>query len=70
MISMLASNAVVGSSTGRVKPKTIKLAFVACPVGTQQTGERAKTVWLEIRIMCPSGAKCLPVHCCFSELAL
>jgi hypothetical protein len=54
MISMLASNAVVGSSTDRVKPKTIKLAFVACPVGTQHTGERAKTVWLAIRIMCPS----------------
>jgi hypothetical protein len=25
---------------------------------------------LEIIIMCPSGAACLPVDCCFSTLAL
>jgi hypothetical protein len=31
---------------------------------------RAKTGWLGIRIMCPSGATCLPEDCCFSELAL
>jgi hypothetical protein len=30
----------------------------------------AKTGWLRIRIMCPSGATCLPADCCFSELAL
>ena len=33
-------------------------------------GERAKTGWLGIRIMCPSGATYLPADCCFSELAL
>jgi hypothetical protein len=33
-------------------------------------GERAKTSWFGIRIMCPSGATCLPADCCFSELAL
>jgi hypothetical protein len=27
----------------------------------------AKTCWLGIRIMCPSGATCLPTGCCFSE---
>ena len=37
---------------GRVKPKTIKLVFVA-PQSTQHLGERAKTSWLGIRIMCP-----------------
>jgi len=26
--------------------------------------------WLRIRIMCPSGATCLPTDCCLSELAL
>ena len=31
---------------------------------------RAKTGWLGIRIMCPSGATCLPADCWFSELAL
>jgi hypothetical protein len=30
----------------------------------------AKTGWLGIRIMCSSGATCLPVDCYFSELAL
>jgi hypothetical protein len=29
-----------------------------------------KTGWVGIRIMCPSGATCLPADCCFSELAL
>jgi len=69
MISMLASSAVVGSNPDRVKPKTIKLAFVACPLSTQHAGERAKTGWLGIRIMCSSGATCLPADCCFSGLA-
>ena len=30
----------------------------------------AKTGWLGIRRMCLSGATCLPVDCCFCELAL
>ena len=38
-----------------VKPKTIKLEFVASPLSTQHYGERAKTGWLRIRIMCLSG---------------
>ena len=38
-----------------VKPKTIKLVFVASPLSTQHYGERAKTGWLRIRIMCLSG---------------
>ena len=29
----------------------------------------SKAGWLGIRIMCPSGATCLPADCCFSELA-
>jgi hypothetical protein len=68
MVSVLASSAV-GSSTGRVNPKTIKLVFVASTLSTQYKGERAKTVWLGIRIMCTSGATCLSADC-FSELVL
>jgi hypothetical protein len=30
--------------------------------------ERAMTGWLDIRIICPSRATCLPAKCCFSEL--
>ena len=60
----------MGLSLVQVKPKTIKLIFVASPLSTKHSGERAKTGWLAIRIMCPSGATCLPADCCFSELAL
>ena len=73
MVSMFASSAVdrkiVDSDLIRVKAKTIKLVFVTSPLSTQHYGERAKTVWLRIRIMCESGATCLSVDC-FSELAL
>jgi len=59
----------VGSSPDWVKQK-IKVAFVASPLSTQHKRERAKTVWLRIRIMCPSGATCLSMDCCLTELAL
>ena len=58
----------MGSSPGWVKPKTMKWVFVAPPLSTQNYGERTKTGWLGIRIMCPSGATCLSADCCFSEL--
>jgi len=56
-----------GSILGRVKPKTMQLIFVASP---QHSGERAKTGWLGIRIMCPSRATCPPAECFFGKLAL
>ena len=50
MVSVLTSSAVhLGFEPGQVKPKTIKLVFVAAPLNMQ---ERAKTGWFEIRIMC------------------
>ena len=60
----------MGSSSDPVKPKTIKLIFIAFPLSTQQQGERTKIGWLGIGIMCPSGATCLPMDCYFIELAL
>ena len=42
-----------------IKPKTIKLVFVASLLSTQHQGVRAMTGWLEIRIMCLCGATCL-----------
>ena len=69
MVSVLVSS-VVNHGFGRVKPNTIKLVFVASLLSTQHLGERAKTGWFGINIMCPSGATCLPADCCFSELAL
>ena len=74
MVSMFASSAVdrkiVDSDLIRVKAKTMKLVFVTSSLSTQHYGERAKTVWFRIRIMCESGETCLSVDCCFSELAL
>jgi hypothetical protein len=46
-------------------PKTIKLVFVA-----SRKARSIKEKELGIRIMCQSGATCLPADCCFSELAL
>jgi hypothetical protein len=39
----------------QVKQKTMKLVFVASSLYMQHYGERAKTGWLRIRIMCPNG---------------
>ena len=60
----------MGSSPDRVKPTTVRLVFVASPLIMQHEGERAKTGWHGMRIMCPSGATCLRADCCFSDLAL
>jgi hypothetical protein len=71
VVSVLASSAVDrGFEPGRVKQKTMKLVFVAFLQSTQHLGERTKTSWLGIRILCPSGASCLSADCCFSELAI
>ena len=50
---------IVGSNPDRVKPKTIQFVYVASPLSTKHSGERADCGWLEIRIMCLSGATCL-----------
>jgi hypothetical protein len=59
----------VDSSPDRVKLEIMKFVFVAFPPSIKER-ERAKTGWLGIRIMCPSGATCLSADCCFSEPAL
>jgi hypothetical protein len=67
IISLLSSS-VVCRGLYRVKLKTIN--DVASPLSTQHEGERAKTGWFGIRIMCSSGATCLSANCRLSELAL
>ena len=63
MISMLASSA----GDRGFKPG---LVFVVSPVSTRHEGERAKTGWIGIRIVCSSEGTCLSTDCCFSELAI
>jgi hypothetical protein len=59
----------MGSRPGLVKPKAIKLVFVASPLNTQHYAVRAKTGnWLKIKTMSPSDATCLPADCCFSGI--
>ena len=57
-----------GSSPEWVKPKT-ELIFYAFLQSKhhEEVRLRAKIGWVVIRIMCYSGATCLPVVCCFSE---
>ena len=49
--------------------KDYKLVFFASLLSTQHSGERAKTGWLGIRIMCTSGSTFLSANYFFNELA-
>ena len=68
MVSMLASSAVdrgFQSQLGQTKDYKIGI----CCFSAKHAGEKAKIDWIGIRIICPSGATCLPTDYCFSELA-
>jgi hypothetical protein len=39
-----------------------------CQLCTMNSGEKAKTDWFRIRIICPSGVTCLPTDDFVSEL--
>ena len=71
MVRVLVLSAVdLGVDPVRVSLRTMRLACVASPISTQHQRKRSKTGWIGIRIMCPSGAACISVDCCFCELAL
>jgi hypothetical protein len=60
----------MGSSLGQIKPKTIKLVFVASPPSRQHKGEKtndslARNQDIEFERGDMSGC-----GCCFSEIAL
>ena len=63
-----------GKSGGQVRIYILMSCFkdISLCFSTKQATLRSKykTGWLRFRIMCPSVATCLPLHCCFSELAL
>jgi hypothetical protein len=71
MVSMLALSAVnrgFEPRSGQTKDYKIGICFFSAKHAAFR--RKSKDGWLGIRIMCPSGATCLPVDCCFSELAL
>ena len=71
MVSVLASSEVDrGFEPRSGQTKDCKIGIFASPLNTQHYGERAKTGWLGMKIMCLSGATYLSTDCCFSELAL
>ena len=61
-VHSLRERQMLDLGAGGVKSTTINLAFAE--FAKEQTGS------LGMRIMCPKGATCLPVDCCFNELAL
>ena len=71
MVSILASSAMtIGLGPRSGHTKDCKMVFVASFLSAHLSGVRANIGWLGIRIMYPSGATCLSVDVCFSELAL
>jgi hypothetical protein len=70
MVRVLASSVVDrGFDPRSCQTKDYKIG-ICCFSAKHSALRRAKTGWLGIRIMCSSGATCLPANCCFSELAL
>ena len=41
-----------------------------CCFSESQPALRCKSGWIGIRILCPSGATCIPINCCFNKLVL
>jgi hypothetical protein len=71
MVSVLTTSAVDrGFKPRSGQTQEYKIGICCFSAKHAALGERAKTGWLRIRIMCPSGETCLSVNCCFSELAL
>jgi hypothetical protein len=58
------------SRSGQTKDYKIGICCFSVEHVSLRRKSKAKTGWLRIRIMCPSGEKSLPADCCFSELPL
>ena len=67
MVSVLASS-VVDHGFERWSDQTKDFKIGICCYSAKHAALRRKGI--RIRIMCPSGATCLPADCSFSELAL
>ena len=71
MVSVLASSAVDrGFEPWLGQTKDYQIGIYHFSAKRAALRVTAKIGWLGIRIMCPSGATCLPTDCCFSELSL
>jgi hypothetical protein len=71
MVSILASSAVnIGLVPRSGHTKDYEMVFAAFLLSAHLSGVRANIGWFGIRIMCPSGATCLFVDVCFSDIIL
>ena len=73
MVRVLVSNAVdrgFEPRSDQTKDYKIGICYFSAKDAALGKKRGAKTGWIGIRIMCPSGAICLSADCCFSELAL
>ena len=52
------------------KRHTIRLVFSGFPIPHAALKCKRKDWLIGIRILCPSGATCLSINCCFNKLAL
>ena len=71
MVNVLVSSAVdrvFEPQSGQTKDYEIGICCFSAKHAALR--RNAKSGWLEIRLMCLSGATCLSANCCFSELAL
>jgi hypothetical protein len=71
MVSVLASSEVDRVFKSRsCQTKDYAIAIYCFSASKHHQGVRAKTGWLGIGLMCPSGATCPSANCCFNKLAL
>ena len=66
MVSVLAPSVVDrGFEPHSGQPKNYKIGMCCFSAKYVALGSKNKDCWLGIRIMCPSGATCLPADCCY-----
>ena len=70
MVSVFASSAVDRGLEPRSGQTEDYKISICCFSAKHAALRKKKNGWLGIRIICPSGATCLPMDCCFSELPL
>ena len=72
MIIVLVLSAWVRSTYvyGGVKQNTMTFVFSVSPLNRKHYWVRTKSGWLRDKMICLSKATCLPMRCCFCEIAV
>jgi hypothetical protein len=70
MVCLLITSVVDCGFKSQSGKKTKDYKIGICVFSAKYAALGAKTGWLEISIMCLSGATCLPVDCCFCGISI